>query len=62
MKRRKTDRREAAQFIWTFLVGLAVVVAALHDTRSVTQNAPGRAPGSEIPAPTPTATELLRAR
>src|SRR4051812_31404882 len=75
LKRRKTDRREMAQFIWTLVVGLAVVIAALQDTRAVFKppaeitstmgiSAPGRAPSStEEPAiPAPRASELLRAR
>ena len=30
-RRRKTDRKEMAQFVWTLLVGLAAAIAALHE-------------------------------
>jgi hypothetical protein len=31
-RKRKSDRKEMAQFVWTLVVGLAAAVAALHET------------------------------
>lgn len=34
-RRRRTDRKETAQFVWTLLVGLAAAIAALHEASTV---------------------------
>jgi hypothetical protein len=48
-RRRKTDRKETAQFVWTLLVGVAAAVAALHEA-GVIREIPS--PKERVPAAT----------